>query len=77
MSWLAGLRMTPHAIERQREMKLSDAEVARAIHRPEQTYQDARGEIRQAGRIAVAVKRGHVLTVLWRTTEHYSRKDAS
>jgi hypothetical protein len=76
VNYVAGYRMTTHALERQREMGVKDTELARALTAPEQTYRQSGrpGEIRQAGRISAVVSRdGACLTVLWRTTDRYER----
>lgn len=77
--WCAGFRMSSHALQRQREMKISDAELARCLSKPEQVYSalnyGPNRKVYQEGRLAVPVNvaRGEVITVLWRTDEEYKR----
>lgn len=77
---IASVRMSLHALDRQAEMGVSNEEIATCIAEPEVAYTQEhgryRGEVRQAGRIAVVVDRDRCVTVLWRTTETYVRETA-
>lgn len=76
-SWCGGFRMTPHAVARQREMKVRDSELAQCLRQPEQTYgqsdRNSGDKVYQRGRIAAVVNRGMVKTILWRTQNEYER----
>lgn len=77
--YCGGFRMGTHALERQREMKVSDVELADCLRNPENIYgQSGYGKdavMFQKGRLSVVVDRKakFCITVLWRTTETYER----
>lgn len=77
--WCAGYRMSPHAVARQREMKIPDRELAACLIQPEQTYtqtnRDPGDKVFQRGRVAAVVNRKLVKTILWRTQDEYERGD--
>lgn len=78
-AWCAGYRLTPHAVARQREMKVPDRELAVCLTQPEQTYTQTNrvsgDRVLQRDRLAVVVNRKLVKTILWRTQEQYERGD--
>ncbi|MFB9529023.1 hypothetical protein [Nonomuraea roseola] len=71
--------MTKHAAGRALDMLVTADEVRAALLSPEVVYnrmdKGEQCEIRQAGRIALALKGAVVTTVLHREVEQYSRDD--
>lgn len=76
---IADYFMTKHAAGRALDMLVTVEEIRTALIRPEVVYtQPWRGEncqIRQAGRIALALRGRMVCSVLYRKTECWSRDD--
>ncbi|MEQ4716072.1 hypothetical protein [Nonomuraea sp. B19D2] len=71
--------MTKHAAGRALDMLVTVEEIRTALVRPEVVYGQSnygdRCSIRQAGRIALALKGDMVMSVLYRKTEQWSRDD--
>lgn len=76
---MSGYQMTMHAARRALDMLVTAEEIREALTRPEVTYsQSIRGEgcqVRQAGRIALALCGKRIVSVLYRKAESWSRED--
>jgi hypothetical protein len=78
---LGNFYMTKHAAGRALDMLVTVEEIRTALVQPEVTYgQSDYGDgssIRQAGRIALALKGDMVMSVLYRKTEQWTREDVA